>query len=56
MPYYIYCIRCNENGTYDNVDLECGKCSATGNDWREDHELEGYHQRFNVSLKKLKKE
>ena len=54
MPYYIYCIKCNENGSYDNVDLECGKCCSTGNDWREDRELEDYHQRFNVSLEELK--
>lgn len=54
MPFYIYCIRCNSDGSYGAVDKDCGKCSGTGNDWREDHET-SYLDRYDVSLEDLKK-
>ncbi len=56
MPYYIYCSRCNPSGAYENIDAKCSKCQGTGNDWRDDHELEDFHKRFEVSIEQLKKE
>lgn len=37
--YYSYCSRCNADGSYRHVDRDCGKCSGTGNDWRDDEEM-----------------
>jgi hypothetical protein len=56
LPYYIYCSKCNPSGRYERIDKKCSKCQGTGNDWREDHKLESFHKRFDVSLKQLKKE
>ncbi|RYG90054.1 hypothetical protein EU803_15695 [Loktanella sp. IMCC34160] len=44
MPYFLHCMRCNEDGTYSNVNLECGKCDGTGRDWRKDDELLDFHK------------
>ena len=53
MPFYVYCIRCNADGSYKAVDRDCSKCSATGNDWREDNET-SYLERYGVTLEELK--
>ena len=55
MPYYIFCSKCNKNGSYINIDRNCNKCSGTGNDWRDDKELEN-DRTFSVTLEQLKKE
>jgi len=54
MPYYTYCIKCNQDGSYSQVDRKCSKCSGTGNDWRRDEELDGYHKWANICLSDLK--
>jgi hypothetical protein len=38
--YYAYCIKCNRDGSFSNVDRECGKCCGTGKDWRESSEMD----------------
>lgn len=40
--YYAYCIKCNRDGSFNNVDRGCGKCCGTGKDWREASELDWY--------------
>ena len=56
MPYYIFCRKCNSDGSYQDIDRKCTKCKGTGNDWRDNEELEDYHKWLDVSLEKLKKE
>lgn len=53
MPYFIYCKRCNENGSYLSVKEDCPKCEGGGKDWREDNELSDYHSWSGLSLEKL---
>ncbi|KPA14007.1 hypothetical protein MHK_005786 [Candidatus Magnetomorum sp. HK-1] len=53
MPYYIYCVKCNQDGSYSQVDRHCSKCSGTGNDWRNDYELDGYHKWANIKIDEL---
>ena len=40
--YYAYCIRCNNDGSFKNVNCDCNKCCGTGKDWRQPHELEWF--------------
>lgn len=56
MPYYIFCRKCNSDGSYQDIDKNCSKCQGTGNAWQEDEELENYHKWLDVPLEKLKKE
>jgi len=54
MPYYTFCSKCNSDGNYLQVDKNCTKCSGTGNDWRDDRELERYHRWSEITLDELK--
>jgi hypothetical protein len=56
MPYYIYCIRCNHGGSYQHINQDCPKCDGTGNDWRDDNELENYHKWSKLKLDDLVRE
>ena len=35
--YYIYCTRCNSDGSFNNVNTNCGQCSGTGKDYIDDN-------------------
>lgn len=54
MPYFLYCVRCNEDGSYSNVNINCPKCDGTGNDWRADKELSDYHKWSELTIEQLK--
>ena len=43
--YYIYCTRCNADGSYTRSRLnpDCGQCSGTGNDYIDDNPEEREH-------------
>ncbi len=40
--YYAYCIKCNRDGSFRNVERGCDRCCGTGKDWREASELDWY--------------
>lgn len=46
-------MKCNKNGLYRDVDVNCGKCCGTGNDWRDDSDLEGFHGFYGLKIKNL---
>lgn len=54
MPYFLNCIRCNNDNTYSELGNACRKCSGTGRDWRDDHELEGFHRWAGFGIDELK--
>ncbi|MBL7003574.1 MAG: hypothetical protein ISR69_06075 [Gammaproteobacteria bacterium] len=54
MPYYLNCTRCNKDNKFRNLGSPCKKCSGTGRDWREDHELEGFHKWAGFGIDELK--
>ena len=56
MPYFIFCIRCNKDGSFQHINLDCPKCDGAGNDWRDDNELENYHKWSKLKLNDLVRE
>ena len=56
MPYYLFCSRCNEDGSYQNINSSCKICYGTGNDWRDDEALETYHRWAGIHITDLKRD
>lgn len=54
MPYFLNCIRCNKDNKFSNLGSPCKKCDGTGRDWRDDHELEGFHKWAGFGIDELK--
>ena len=50
--YYIFCTRCNADGSFKNVQRDCGKCCGTGKDWRDETEVtfEGSQAMYNGKI------